>query len=231
MFKNNFYKIFVAKKVKDQDLSDNDLDSIKDCMSSKKVLVVVDDVGTIENLIALQVLAIKDKQNGISMSSNVIMTCRDWQILEGHVNENGKVDVAPLNMGQERKRLLFQAFRITQVVKEDFNIVIDEIVEACDGFPLSLEVMVDFYTPNDIWRLKNNWKFGRMSCKYFITHRFWMGVRMISFGGACKFLTKICKVLNAICFWILHVIFVVSKNTILFKYGILNYPPCLACKT
>jgi tRNA G18 (ribose-2'-O)-methylase SpoU len=38
---------------KDEDLNKKDLDQIKQCMISKKVLVVVDDVGKMENLGAL----------------------------------------------------------------------------------------------------------------------------------------------------------------------------------
>ncbi len=128
------------KMTKEEDIDDNDLDSIRNCMISKKVLVVVDDVGTTENLIALQVLAVEGKQNGI-ISGNVIVTCRNWQILEGHVNENGKMDVAPFNMEEAKELFLFQAFRITMVVKKGFEVVFDEIVQACDGLPLSLEVM------------------------------------------------------------------------------------------
>jgi hypothetical protein len=51
-----------------------------------------------------------------------------------------------------------------------------------------------------------------MSCKDYVMLRLWMGLRMIGFGGACTFLMKICNPLNAICFWILLVIFVVEMN-------------------
>jgi len=142
------------KMTKEEDINDNDLDSIRNCMMFKKVLVVVDDVGTRENLIALQVLAIEGKQKGI-VSSNVIVTCRNWQILEGHVSENGKTDVAPLNMEEAKELFLFQAFRITKVVKEGFEVIFDEIVQACDGLPLSLEVMGGFLHTKqqlEIWK-------------------------------------------------------------------------------
>ncbi|KAH8973929.1 hypothetical protein BDL97_01G074100 [Sphagnum fallax] len=128
---------------KEENINDNDLDSIRNCMIFKKVLVVVDNVGSTEYLIALQVLVIEGKQNGI-ISSNVIVTCRNWQILEGHVSENGKWSVAPLNMEEAKELFLFQAFRITKVVKEGFEVIFDEIVQACDGLPLSLEVMGGF---------------------------------------------------------------------------------------
>jgi len=125
------------KMTKEENINDNDLDSIRNCMICKIVLVVVDDVGTTKNLIALQVLAIEGKQNKM-ISSNVIVTCRNWQILEGHVSENEKMDVAPLDMEEVKELFLFQAFRITKVVKEGFEVIFYEIVQACDGLPLSL---------------------------------------------------------------------------------------------
>jgi hypothetical protein len=142
------------KLTKEEDINDNDLDSIRNCMISKKVLVVVDDVGTTENLMALQVLAIEGKQSEI-IYSNVIVTCRNWQILEGHVNENGKMDVAPLDMEESKELFLFQAFRNTKVVKEGFEVIFYEIVQACDGLPLSLEVMGGFLHTKqrlEIWK-------------------------------------------------------------------------------
>ncbi|KAH8973931.1 hypothetical protein BDL97_01G074300 [Sphagnum fallax] len=139
---------------KEEDIDDNDLEYIRNCMIFKKVLVVVDDVDTIENLIALQVLVIEGKQNGI-ISSNVIVTCRNWQILDGRVSEKGKMDVAPLNMEEAKELFLFQAFRTTKVVKEGFEVIFDEIVQACDGLPLSLEVMGRFLHTKqqlEIWK-------------------------------------------------------------------------------
>ncbi len=139
---------------KEEDINDNDLDSIRNCMIFEKVLVVVDDVGTTENLIALQVLVIQGEQNGI-ISSNVIVTCRNWQILEGHVSENGKIDVAPLDMEEAKELFLLKAFPITKVVKEGFEAIFDEIVQACDGLPLSLEVMGGFLHTKqqlEIWK-------------------------------------------------------------------------------
>jgi hypothetical protein len=41
-------------------------------------------------------------------------------------------------MEEVKELFLFQAFRITKVVKEGFEVIFDEIVQACDGLPLSL---------------------------------------------------------------------------------------------
>jgi len=70
-----------------------------------------------------------------------------------------------------------------------------------------------------------------MSCKDYVMLRLWMRLRRINFGGACKFLMKICNPLNATCFWILLVIFVVGMKKRLFKYGNLNHTLNLVCET
>jgi energy-coupling factor transporter ATP-binding protein EcfA2 len=142
------------KMTKEEDINDDDLVTIRNCMIFEKVLVVLDDVGTKENLRASQALAIEGKQKGI-ISSNVIVTCHNWQILEGHVSENGKMDVAPLNMEEAKELFLFQAFPITKVVKKGFEVISDEIMQACNGLPLSLEVMGGFLHTKqqlEIWK-------------------------------------------------------------------------------
>jgi hypothetical protein len=58
-------------------------------------------------------------------------------------------------MEEAKELFLFQAFRITKVVKEGFEVIFDEIVQACDGLPLSLEVMGGFLHTKqqlEIWK-------------------------------------------------------------------------------
>jgi hypothetical protein len=71
----------------------DDLKRIEETMISKKVLVVIDDVD--EKLIndLSKVLAFQGKNRKI----NVIMTCRNWGVLEGHLNPNGRFEVPYLN--------------------------------------------------------------------------------------------------------------------------------------
>jgi len=74
---------------KDENVNE-DLDKIRQCMISEKVLVVVDDVGKVENLTSLQLLIEKAAKNA-TFKSRVLVNCRNWQILKSHVNEDGKV--------------------------------------------------------------------------------------------------------------------------------------------
>ncbi|CAK9199796.1 unnamed protein product [Sphagnum troendelagicum] len=118
----------------------DDLKGIEETMISKKVLVVIDDVD--EKLISdlSKVLAFQGKHR----KSNVIVTCRNWGILEGHLDPNGRFEVPYLNKKQALELFLSHAFHNTKQVEKDFENIVEEIVEACAGLPLSLEVMGGF---------------------------------------------------------------------------------------
>ncbi len=81
---------------KDENLNKENFDQIKQCMISKKVLVVVDDVDKMENLgTLLQLLIDKDVTN-INCKSKILVNCQNWQILKYHVKESTKMDMALL---------------------------------------------------------------------------------------------------------------------------------------
>jgi hypothetical protein len=140
-----------------QDVNGNDLKRIKETMISKKVLVVIDDVDEkIINYLS-EVLAFQGKNE----KSNVIVTCRNWAILEGHLNPNGRFEVPYLNEKQAMELFLSHAFDNTKQVEKDFENIVEEIVEACDGLPLSLEVMGGFLHKkkhHDMQTRLNIWK-------------------------------------------------------------------------
>jgi hypothetical protein len=62
------------KLCKDDNVNTEDIDEIKECMISKKVLVVVDDVGKTENLKALEFLIDKDAIS-VNYKSKVLVNC------------------------------------------------------------------------------------------------------------------------------------------------------------
>jgi ABC-type phosphate/phosphonate transport system ATPase subunit len=66
---------------KDEDLNKKDLDQIKDCMISKKVLVVLDGVGEMENFGALLQLLIDKDAIDVNCKSKILVNRRNWQIL------------------------------------------------------------------------------------------------------------------------------------------------------
>jgi hypothetical protein len=119
---------------------DKYLHEIKQCMISKKVLVVVDDVGTTKNLEALQ-LPIDKHATNVNCKSKILVNCRNWQILKNHVKESAKVDMVFLEEEQARKLFMWHAFKHTNKVTNDFKNISMEIIKACGGLPLSLEVL------------------------------------------------------------------------------------------
>jgi hypothetical protein len=109
-------------------------------MISKKVLVVVDDVDMTKNLGALQLFIHKHATN-VDCKSKVLINCRNWQELKNHVNESAKVDMSLLEEKQARELFMFHAFKHANRVTNDFQKNSMDIIKACGGLPLSLEVL------------------------------------------------------------------------------------------
>ncbi len=152
---------------KDENVDQKYLDQIRQCMTSKKVLVVVDDVGNAKNLTSLQLVINKCAKNTTS-KSKVLVNCRNWQNLKSHVNENGKVVMKFLEEEQARELFMFHAFgNANHVPTKDFKDICMKIIEACGGLPLSLEVLGSFLcniNELEIWKgalskLKNGQNF------------------------------------------------------------------------
>ncbi|KAH8972836.1 hypothetical protein BDL97_01G012400 [Sphagnum fallax] len=126
---------------KDEDLNTEDLDRIKQCMISKKVLVVVDDVGETKILEALlQLLTNKDVTN-VDYKSKILVNCRNLQILKNHVKESANLDMPLLEEEQAKELFMFHAFKHANHVTNDIKKISMEIIKACEGLPLSLEVL------------------------------------------------------------------------------------------
>jgi hypothetical protein len=129
---------------KHENVYQKDLDQISQCMESKKVLVVVDDVGKAENLTSLQFLISKCAKNTTS-KSKVLVNCRNWQNLKSHVSEDGKVVMKFLEEEQARELFMFHAFgNANHVLTKDFKDICMKIIKTCGGLPLSLKVLGSF---------------------------------------------------------------------------------------
>ncbi|CAM6015990.1 unnamed protein product, partial [Sphagnum balticum] len=139
---------------KDEDVNKENLDKIRQCMISEKVLVVVDNVGKAEYLTSLPIFIDKAAKNP-AFKSKVLVNCRNWQILKSHVCKDGKVVMKPLEEKQARELFMFHAFRnANHVPTKDFNDTCMKIVKACGGLPLSLKVLGSFLCNNkelEIW--------------------------------------------------------------------------------
>jgi energy-coupling factor transporter ATP-binding protein EcfA2 len=142
VIKQLLYDLCAKRLSKEENVNQDDLDRIRQCMISKKVLVVVDDVGEADNLTSLQLLI--DTKN-VNSKSKVLMNCRNWQILKSHVSEHGKVVMKNLEEEQARKLFMFHAFgNANHVPTKDFENICMRIIKACGGLPLSLKVLGSF---------------------------------------------------------------------------------------
>jgi nucleoside-triphosphatase THEP1 len=129
---------------KDENVKKEDLDTIKQCMKSQKVLMVVDDVGKVNNLTPLQLFIDKAPKNATS-KSKVLVNCRNWQILKSHVSEDAKVVMKCLDEEQARELFMFHAFgNANHVPTKDFKDICMKIIKACGGLPLTLKVLGSF---------------------------------------------------------------------------------------
>jgi hypothetical protein len=142
VIKQLLYDLCGERLHKDEDVTIGNLKKIKQCMISKKVLVVVDDVYTkVEKLASLQFLI--DKGDKIRTSqSRVLVNCRNWQTLKSHVNVDGKVVMKPLDDKQAKELFMFHAFgNANHVATKDFKNICMKIIKTCEGLPLSLKVL------------------------------------------------------------------------------------------
>ncbi len=129
---------------KDENVNKEDFDKIKQCMISNKVLVVVDDVGKVENLTSLPILIDEVARNATS-KSRVLVNCRNWQSLKSHVSEDGKMIMKSLEEEQARELFMFYAFgNANHTPTKDFKDICMKIIKACGGLPLSLKVLGSF---------------------------------------------------------------------------------------
>jgi len=71
------------------------------------------------------------------------------------VNEDGKVDMTLFNEEQGMEIFISHAFGNARIITNDFLDLSKEIVKACGGLPLGLEVMGGFCAPN------TNWNYGK----------------------------------------------------------------------
>jgi hypothetical protein len=113
---------------KDENVNEG-LDKIKQCMISKKMLMVVDDVGKAENLTSLQLLIKKGAKNA-TFKRRVLVNCQNWQILKSFEEKEAK------------KLFMFHAFNnANHVPTKDFKYMCMKIIKACGGLPLTLKVL------------------------------------------------------------------------------------------
>jgi hypothetical protein len=109
----------------------------EECWTEMKVLVVIDDVKETQiiELLGIDIDGIKRSENG----SKIIMTGRNWKDFENVIPKEGKFEMDGLNEKQAMELFSWKAFR-QSTPPHDFASITNEVVDACQGLPLSLEV-------------------------------------------------------------------------------------------
>ncbi len=126
----------------------------EECWTEMKVLVVIDDVTETQiiELLGKDVDGIKRSENG----SRVIMTGRNWNDFENVIPKDGKFEMDGLNKKQAMEFFSWTAFR-QSTPPPNFASITNEVVNACQGLPLSLEVTGSWLSTK---RNPQEWKEG-----------------------------------------------------------------------
>jgi hypothetical protein len=109
----------------------------EECWTEMKVLVVIDDVEETQiiELFGKDIDGIKRSENG----SRIIMTGQNWKDFENVTPKDGKFEMDVLNEKQAMELFSWKAFK-QSTPPYDFASITNEVVDACQGLPLSLEV-------------------------------------------------------------------------------------------
>jgi hypothetical protein len=109
----------------------------KQCWIEMKILVIIDDVEETQiiELLGKDIGGIKTSENG----SRIIMTGRNWNDFENVIPKDGKFGMEELNDIQAMELFSWKAFGLS-IPPHDFASITNDVVHACQGLPLSLEV-------------------------------------------------------------------------------------------
>ncbi len=109
----------------------------EECWREMKVLVVIDDVKETQiiELLGQNIDGIKKSEYG----SRVIMIGRNWQDFENVIPKDGKFEMDGLNEKHAMELFSWNAFK-QSTPPHDLISITNEVVDACQGLPLSLEV-------------------------------------------------------------------------------------------
>ncbi|CAK9877693.1 unnamed protein product [Sphagnum jensenii] len=130
------------------------LQYFEECWTKMKILVVIDDVEETQilELFGEDIDGIKRSENG----NRVIMTGRNWKDFENVTPKDGKFEMDALNEKQAMELFSWKAFR-QSTPPHDFASITNEVVHACQGLPLSLEVLGSWLSTK---RDPQEWKEG-----------------------------------------------------------------------
>ncbi|XP_059652085.1 disease resistance protein RUN1-like [Cornus florida] len=126
-------KILKGRKVKISNVHEGNI-MIKEALSSKRVLLVLDDVDQPDQLKAMLLM-----QDWIKQGSKIIITCRDEQLLKVYkLYEIHKVE--ELDYYESLQLFSWHAFGKDHPI-EAYMAHSKRVIEYCEGLPLALEVL------------------------------------------------------------------------------------------
>ena len=130
-----------SKNMQDATPQETTLSETRDLLErvrkTKKILLVVDNVSKQNQLCQL----VDDNMFKDVDGMRLIASSRDWNSLKQHVPMAGKVDMQTLEGDQPMTLFSRHAFGTNQSCLPYLEHVVEKIVNACCGLPLSLEVM------------------------------------------------------------------------------------------
>ena len=113
---------------------------LKESTKQRKTLFILDgvkDEGQVEFLLPQEYIQVDN-------NCHVVLTTRNWSFIQNRVMEIGRVDVPKLNNFFSMQLFLMHAFIDGKTCPLQYECLAQNIVQACDGLPLSLEIMGTF---------------------------------------------------------------------------------------
>lgn len=113
---------------------------LKESTRKRKILFVLDgvqDEGQVQFLLPQEYIQVDN-------NCHLILTTRNWSFIKNRVMKIGRVDVPKLNNFFSMQLFLMHAFIDDKRCPLQYDCLAQNIVQACDGLPLSLEIMGTF---------------------------------------------------------------------------------------
>jgi hypothetical protein len=127
----------------DKDDKPNKVDAqqkVRELLANKKIILILDD--PLDQIQVRDIIPVHAQF--VNKGTNVIITSRDWGLMKDFVEENGKIDVRVLDGNATEELFNSYASSDEGQLSPQFFDIRDKIVEACNGLPLSLQVMGAF---------------------------------------------------------------------------------------
>lgn len=137
---------YVLSRLKDDSLKPIKLEDaqeqLKELLVEKKILLILDDIrdqNQLDDIVAMDYLQ-------FNSNTKLILTTRNWNAIKTCVSKDGKVNVDSLKEDAALQLFTAHAFRFGDnlQIPTPFDDIRRQILEICNGLPLSLKVVGSF---------------------------------------------------------------------------------------